>query len=79
SRAIVSEKLNYQAPGDFSPNRHYLEFEYPDRCVEQVGKLLSDADLRERIMRNNFEYYERYLRPDSMIRRTLNIALTSIP
>jgi len=78
SRAIVSQKLNHQAPGAFSRNRHYLDFEDPDRCVEQVDKLLSDTALRKRIMKNNFRYYNTYLRPDLLIKRTLKIALTSI-
>ena len=75
SRAIVSEKLHHQVPGDFGPDSHYLEFQTVDQCVEQVGRLFSDAALRSRLMKNNFGYYHRYLRPDVMIKRTLNIAL----
>jgi len=75
SRAIVSEKLNYQVPGDFTLGENYLEFDEPKRCVDEVHRLLSDAALRQRIMKSNHEYYLSFLRPDAMIRRTLNIAL----
>lgn len=75
SRAIVSEKLNYEVPGSFSPGQHYLEFKDPEECVQQVGRLLSDSALRKMMMENNADYYSNYLRPDSMIRRTLKIAL----
>jgi hypothetical protein len=75
ARAIAAEKLNYEVPGSFSHGRHYLEFKDPEQCVQQVGRLLSDSALRNAMMKNNAEYYANYLRPDSMIRRTLNIAL----
>lgn len=76
SRAIVSEKLNYQVPGDFLPSENYLEFDDPKRCADEVHRLLSDAALRQRLMKTNHQYYLSYLRPDSMIRRTLDIALS---
>lgn len=76
SRAIVSERLNYQVPGDFKPRDNYLEFDDPEQCVTAVHKLVSDAALRWGMMKNNREYYLTYLKPDAMIKRTLHIALS---
>lgn len=77
SKAIVSERLNHLVSGEFAQGRNYLEFDDPNRCVDEVERLFSDAALRDRIMNNNHDYYLKCLRPDSMIRRTLRIALKS--
>jgi len=73
SKAIVSEPLQFEVPGDFKPGENYLEFDEPEQCVNAVHELLSDAALRDEMMRRNHAYYNCYLRPDAMIRRTLDI------
>lgn len=77
SRAIVSERLNYKVPGYFEPGQNFLEFDEPNQCVNAVHELLSNAGLRDDMMRKNYEYYFSYLRPDAMIRRTLDIAFSN--
>ena len=75
SRAIVSEKLNYDVPGDFKEGQNFLAFDEPEQCASAVNDLLSDANLRHAMMQANHEYYLNYLKPDVMLRRTLKIAL----
>jgi hypothetical protein len=77
SKAIVSEKLNYQIPGDFKSGKNYLQFSEPEQCVEAVHTLLSNADLRYAMMQANHSYYLTSLKPDNLIRRTLEIALAT--
>lgn len=77
SRAIVSERLNYQVPADFKPGANFLEFDEPRQCVNAVHELLSDAVLRQDMMMKNREYYLSHLKPDAMIRRTLDIGLSN--
>lgn len=77
SKAIVSEKLNFIVPGNFSAGVNYLEFETADECMEQTTKLFENDVLREQMMENNYKYYEEYLSPDKLILNTLNIALNS--
>jgi hypothetical protein len=77
SRAIVSERLNYEVPGDFEQGQNFLEFHEPERCVNAAHELLSDADLRHDMMMKNHDYYLSYLKPDAMIRRTLEIAFSN--
>jgi hypothetical protein len=78
SRAIVTETLDYEVPGDFSAPRNYLAFEAVDECVEHVGRLLSDSEFRLHMMRANQEYYRSYVRPDALIARSLDTALPGL-
>jgi hypothetical protein len=75
SKAIVSERLHYQATGDLAPGHNYLEFAGVDECVASVVRLLEDRELRASLMANNAAYYQRYLRPDALVWNTLEVAL----
>ncbi|QWU14349.1 hypothetical protein SAMN04487895_101652 [Paenibacillus sophorae] len=70
SKAIVAEKLYYYVPS-FYNNQHYLEFNNPLECVEQVRKLYKDKELLMEIKKSNHEYYKNYLRPDKLVLNTL--------
>lgn len=72
SRAIVSEPLRYQVPGPFAAETHYLEFETPEQCVAQVRRLVQDTGLRQRLMRNNWDYYNGWMRPDALAMRVVD-------
>ena len=71
SKAIISEKLNYQLPGDFIEGINYLEFNNKDECVEAVMRVYNDEDLRFSMMEENKKYYQNYVRPDRLIFNTL--------
>jgi hypothetical protein len=73
SKAIVSERLNYEVPGHFRAGTNYLEFDEPAQCVEAVRELISNNDLRYEMMKSNHEYYLAYLQPDAMVRKTLKM------
>jgi hypothetical protein len=77
AKAIVSEPLVYTIPGDFQNGRNCLEFRSPEECVSAAVRLIEDADLRRRIMRNNADYYRDYLRPDILVKNALTRALGS--
>lgn len=76
SKAIIGEMMNHEVPGDFSNEKNYIEFATPEQCVENAVRLCENAQLRHLIMQNNFRYYNEYLRPDILIKRTLDIALS---
>ena len=76
ARAIVSERLRYEVPGDLAPGRNYLEFASPAECVEQALRLMADRDLRNEMMTANSLYYRAHLRPDSLL---LNSLLAVLP
>lgn len=71
AKAIVSEKLNFQVPGDLAAGRNYLEFASPDACAERATRLIENRDERARLMHNNALYYQAYLRPDALVLNTL--------
>jgi hypothetical protein len=76
ARAIVSERLRYQVPGDLSPGRNYLEFASPAECVEQALRLMADRDLRNDMMTANSLYYRAHLRPDALLLNSLLAVLS---
>ncbi len=74
SRAIVSERLLAQVPGDFTSGTNYSSFETPEECVERVVTMVGDRQLRLSMMEANRRYYEAYLRPDRLVANSLSIA-----
>jgi hypothetical protein len=75
SRAIVTEKLQFEVPGGFQPEHNYLEFTSPESCAEQSMRLLNDCELRKNLMFNNSLYYQHYLRPDMLVFNAISTAL----
>jgi hypothetical protein len=76
AKAIASERLVYEVPGPFEADRNYLEFTSPERCVEQVSRLISDPALRHEMMTANALYYGAYQRPDAIVLNALMSALS---
>ena len=77
SKAIVSEPLEYGVTGDLAPGRNYLEFRSPEECASKAELLMSDGQLRARMMMDNLRYYTAYLRPDSLVLNSLMTALAA--
>lgn len=71
SRAIVSEPLCYPLPGGFSAGRNFLEFTSLDDFIGAIQLLLEDIDMRQEMMRANWRYYWRWVRPDAQVMRTI--------
>lgn len=71
SKAIVTEPLFFQIPGDFAKEKNYLEFTSPDELVIQAARLFEDKNLRFEMMLNNYRYYQSYVKPDSLILNSL--------
>ncbi|MBC6401626.1 MAG: hypothetical protein GDA37_11570 [Ekhidna sp.] len=72
SRAIISESLKYELPGNFENYKNYLEFNGKDELIQNIRELLRNRDrLSERMMQENFHYYNNYLRPDVLVLNTL--------
>lgn len=73
SKAIVTESLYYQVPGDFEEGKNYLEFTSPDELSNAVSLLFEATNLRNSMMDNNYKYYQKFLRPDALVLNTLKI------
>jgi hypothetical protein len=77
AKAVVSERLNYQVPGDLQAGRNYLEFASPEQCAEQAVRLMEDREQRVRLMFSNAVYYRSYQRPDALVLNSLLKVLAS--
>lgn len=71
SRAIISEPLRYQLPGNFANGKNYLEFTDDSSLFEAIDLLLKNGSVRQQMMQANRDYYQRWLRPDKLIFNTL--------
>jgi hypothetical protein len=71
SRAIVSEPLNYQLPGDFEADKNYLTFSDENTLLDQIDHLLTYQDKLLEMMENNYRYFQNFVRPDNLVFNTL--------
>lgn len=77
SKAIVTEKLHYEIPGNFFEEQNYLVFRSPDECISQIYKLLEDENFKYKMMVNNYKYYHEYVRPDRLVLNSILTVLQS--
>lgn len=77
SKAIISEPLRYAVPGDFAVGKNYLEFADTDGLIKAAYKLIEDTDARAAMMQANRDYYLSYVRPDALVRNSLDIVAGS--
>lgn len=71
SRAIVTEPLHYELPGKFENNNNYLSFTDTDGLIRHIYSLFNDKVAMQRMMNNNFQYYNTNLRPDLLVLNSL--------
>lgn len=71
SRAIISEPLKYEPPGDFEETKNYLVFNNKDEILAKIHYLLKERDAMADMMNHNFNYYNNYLRSDKLVLNTL--------
>jgi hypothetical protein len=71
SRAIVTEPLNYELPGDFENKKNYLMFYNEHELIENIHHLLKHDEKLNNMMENNFHYYNNYVRSDSLVLNSL--------
>ncbi len=73
AKAIVNERLHYTVTGDFREGVNYLSFETAQQCLDAVEALVRDPQKRLAMQQANERYYQAYLRPDVLVKRTLDI------
>lgn len=71
SRAIVTEPLYYELPGEISVENNYLQFTKVDELISILEELIEDKNKIKKLMVNNFKYYNNYVRPDMIIINSL--------
>lgn len=73
-KAIVNETFHYSVPGNFAAGTNYLPFSSCRQCMDCVQELLASPKKLHEMKQANRLYYTQYLRPDVLIRNTLDIA-----
>lgn len=72
SKAILSEKLEYEVPYDFKSGKNYLEFDTSSSCMQHIDKLMENPSLINAMKQENHDYYNNYLRPDKLVASALS-------
>ena len=78
AKAIVNERLHYSVTGDFAEGVNYLSFETVEECLAAVQRLVEDSRLRFAMKEANATYYNQFLRPDMLVKNTLELVNSRI-
>jgi hypothetical protein len=78
SRSIVAQQLARAWPGGINAPDNFLVYRSPEQCVESVGRLMDNADLRRSQMHANWQYFNAWMRPDVFARRIIDTTLGEV-
>ena len=71
SRAIVTEPLCYELPGNIEKDRNYIEFNNVNQLINTLKELMTNKKKRKSLMENNYDYYNCFVKPDKLIKNSL--------
>ena len=71
SRAIISEPLNYNLPGNFQEGTNYLSFTSNTDLILKIQKLLGNNNTIQKIMTANYNYYKNHMHSEKMVWNSL--------
>lgn len=78
AKAIVNENFHYTVTGDYREGKHYLSFRTAEECLEAVRCLAESPEKRFEMQKANAEYYAAYLKPEILVKHTLELAEKNI-
>lgn len=73
AKAIVNEEMHFTVTGDFAEGKNYLAFHTAEQCLAAVQTLVEDPARLYAMKQANQQYYQQYLRPDVLVKHTLEI------
>lgn len=73
AKAIVNEEMHFTVTGDFSEGKNYLAFRTAEECLAAVQALVEDPERLYAMKLANQRYYQKYLRPDMLVKHTLEV------
>ncbi len=71
AKAILTEPLKFDLPGDFKEGKNYLTYSNESELIQCIYKLLSNEQLLNQMKLENYQYYHAFVRPDMLILNTL--------
>lgn len=74
SRCIVSQSLAYELPESLIEGKNIFSYNTIDECLSACHRLLTDQNLANEMRKNNFDYYQRNVKPAALIWNTLRVA-----
>lgn len=72
AKAIVNEDFHYSVPGNFAQGQNYLAFSTAAQCISAVQRLVDSPEALYAMKRANEEYYQNYLKPEVLVKNSLN-------
>lgn len=72
ARVIITEPLYYELPGDLENNKNYIEFRTVEELISSLKDVIDDKQKRKYLMENNYNYYNRYVKPEIMVKNSLD-------
>jgi len=75
-KAILSEPIVTQVPGEFVDGKHYISYSSADQCVNEVERLLSDRESLESLCVATRQYYDTFLHPRNLMLAHIETALS---
>ena len=73
AKAIVNEEMHFDVTGDFEVGKNWLSFRTTEECLQAVRALTEEPERLYQMKLANERYYQQYLRPDMLVKRTLDI------
>lgn len=73
AKAIVNEEMHFTVTGDFAEGKNYLAFRNAEECLAAVQSLVEDPERMYAMKLANARYYQEYLRPDMLVKHTLEV------
>lgn len=78
SKGLVTEKPFYALPSHFHEGINFLAYTSPLDCVEKTRSLYDNENTLYKMMEANQSYYQNHLRPDKLIKNTLEYIAKSV-
>lgn len=78
AKAIVNEEMHFSVTGDFAEGKNYLAFRTAEECLSAVQSLVEDPQRLYAMQQANEAYYQKYLRPDVLVKNTLDLVDSKI-
>lgn len=73
ARAIVTEPICYEVPGNFEEGRNYLTYTNADECMAAIDRLVNSPEEIYRMECANRDYYLHYVEPSVLVKNTLKV------
>lgn len=76
SCCVITEPIYFKTPLELKEKTNILTFKTPFECLENIAILDEDEELRNNMMKSNFDYFKNQIHPKNLMHNCLEKALT---